>query len=77
MAIKADSYKNWCSENISPQSWYRIVLKSIDVIRDSGLALKELEEPNPDLVLPEPVFVALNQALDDLYQLKIEEGMLA
>lgn len=74
--VKAINYKNWCVENISPQSWSRIVLKSIPEIRSSGLDLKDLENPTDKLELDDTIMDALNKALDDLYQLKIEGGVL-
>ena len=76
MAIKAESYKNWCTENISPQSWARILLKSLDVVRAEGLTLKQMENPGPELDLPEDLLEALNQALEEIYQTKIEESLL-
>ncbi len=76
MAIKAESYKNWCVDNISPQSWTRIVLRSLDVIRSEGLTLKELENPEINLSLSPNIVAALNKALEELYETKVEEELL-
>ena len=53
MAAKASSFKNWCTENISPQSWTRICLKRVDDIRGKGYTLKEMEDLNPDIEIDE------------------------
>jgi len=73
---KAIKFKNWCTQNISPQAWSRIVLKSIVEIRAAELNLDEVDNPNPNLELNESIMNALNQSLDDLYQLKIEAEVL-
>ena len=76
MAVKAESFKNWCSENISPQSWARIVLKSLEVVREEGLTLKKLEEPDPGLELSDRIVEALNNALEELYETRVEDNVL-
>lgn len=76
MAVKASNYKNWCTENISPQSWTRICLKCVNEVRAKGLTLKQMEEPNPDFDLDEDLFEALNNALAQLYELSVEESLL-
>ncbi len=77
MAIKASSFKNWCTENISPQSWTRICLKNVDNIRGKGLTLKEMEDLNPDIEIDEELVEALNAALSDLYEMTVDESLLA
>jgi len=76
MAVKAINFKNWCIENITPQSWSRLVLKSIDTIRSEGLSMKELENPSQDLVLSEALYSQLNRALNELYEMSIEQEAL-
>ncbi len=76
MAVKAINFKNWCVENITPQSWSRLVLKSIDTIRAEGLSMKELENPSQDLVLSESLYSQLNKALNELYEMSIEQESL-
>lgn len=73
---KAINFKNWCTQNISPQAWSRIVLKSITVIRAAGFDLGDVDNPNENFELDENIMNALNQALDDLYQMKIESEVL-
>lgn len=76
MEVKAKNYKNWCIENISPQSWTRITLKSLDAIRAAGYSLKDFENPGDDLIMNDMVLEAFNAKLLDLYQVTIEEGVL-
>ena len=74
--IKALSYKNWCVDNISPQCWPRILLKSLDIIRAQEIKLKEIESPDPDLSLNPELIDALNKALEELYETKVESSLL-
>lgn len=76
MAVKASSFKNWCTDNISPQSWTRICLKSTDIIRSKGLTLKDMEDLTTDIDLDTELLNALNAALDELYEMKVEESLL-
>lgn len=76
MEVKAKNYKQWCIENISPQSWTRITLKSLDAIRASGHSLKEFEEPDDKLMMSGDLLATYNAKLLDLYQVTIEEGVL-
>ena len=77
MAIKASSFKNWCTENISPQSWTRICLKRVDEIRGKGLTLKEMEDLSPDIEIDDELVEALNSALSELYEMTVDESLLA
>lgn len=76
MAVKAESFKNWCVENISPQCWPRVLLKSIDTVRAHGLNIKELENPPADLELSDDLLEVLNNSLNQIYDVQIEEGVL-
>ena len=76
MIIKASNYKNWCTENISPQSGTRIGLKCVDLLRSHGLSLKQMENPDPDFDLPEDLLEQLNEALMQLYELSVDESLL-
>lgn len=76
MAVKAINFKNWCIENISPQSWTRICLKCVDEVREKGYTLKEMEDLAVDIDLDTELLNALNKALDDLYEMEIEESLL-
>lgn len=76
MAIKASNYKNWCTENISPQAWTRIVLKCVSQVREKGLSLKEMEELNPDFELDPELMDALSEALAELYEMSVDESLL-
>ncbi len=78
MGVKASNFKQWCSENISPQSWTRICLKRVDELRDKGYTLKEMENLTPDVDLDDEMLESLNSALDELYEMKVgEEELLA
>lgn len=76
MAVKAINFKNWCIENISPQSWTRICLKCVDEVRKKGYSLKEMEELASEIDLDTELLNALNKALDELYEMEIEESLL-
>ena len=75
--VKASNFKTWCTDNISPQSWTRICLKNVDIIRSKGHTLKEMEDLTSDIDLDEELLEALNVALHELYELKVDESMLA
>jgi hypothetical protein len=76
MAVKATSFRNWCMDNISPQSWPRVLLKSIDALRVDGFQLKDLEDPSSDVILSPQLLEALSKALNEIYDIEIEEGLL-
>ena len=76
MAVKASNYKNWCTDNISPQSWTRICLKCVDQIRAKGHTLKEMEDLTTDIDLDTELLNALNKALEDLYETQVEVSLL-
>ena len=77
MAVKAISYKNWCEENISPQCWPRILLKSLDILRADGFQLKDLEQPTDEMVLSDQMIDSLSKALADIYDIQVGEEVLA
>ncbi|MEP0984183.1 hypothetical protein [Ekhidna sp.] len=77
MATKASSFKEWCTNNISPQSWTRICLRSVDAIRSKGHTLKEMEDLNPDVEMDDELMDQLNDALSELYDMKVDENVLA
>lgn len=74
--MKAIKIKNWCLENITPQSWSRIVLRTLPQLREHGLDLKEVENPDENLELSDEVMEIVEGAMDDLYQLKIDEEVM-
>lgn len=76
MAIKASNYKNWCVENISPQSWARIILRCITPLREKGISLSQIENADPDFELDPELLELLNQALAEIYDMKVEESLL-
>ncbi|MFY0605298.1 MAG: hypothetical protein JXR10_01200 [Cyclobacteriaceae bacterium] len=76
MAIKASSFKAWCTDNISPQSWTRICLRCVEEIRAKGYNLKQMEDLDPDVELDSELTTSLNNALNDLYELSVDESAL-
>ncbi len=73
---KASNFKAWCTENISPQSWTRICLKCLDIVRSKGYTLKEMEELNTDVELDSEFLEALNLALFEYYEMKVDVSEL-
>ena len=76
MTVKASNFKNWCTENISPQSWTRICLRCVDRVREKGYTLKQMEEVDPDFDLDVDLLEALTKALDELYEMSVDESLL-
>ncbi len=76
MAVKAKNFKNWCEENISPQSWKRVVLKSLDHIRKEGMSMKDFEEPSDSLELTGDLYVVFSASLKELYEVSIDQEVL-
>lgn len=77
MAVKASNFKSWCTQNISPQSWTRICLKNVDKIREKGHTLKAMEDLDPDIEIDEDLLDSLNSSLSDLYEMTVDEELLA
>ena len=75
--MKAIDYKNWCTDNITPQSWPRIVLKSIPELRDIGIDISGLQEPDDEYDLSDDVLSILNRWMGELYDLQVKEDMIA
>jgi len=76
MAVKASNFKNWCNENISPQSWTRICLKCLDQLRERGYNLKQMEALEEDFDLDAELLGSLNAALGELYEMSVDEELL-
>lgn len=76
MAIKASSFKRWCGENISPQSWTRICLKRVDELREKGYSLQEMEHLDPDIDVDDEMLADLNSALNELYEMQVDKSQL-
>ena len=75
--VKAINFKNWCSDNITPQSWPRIVLRAVPELRTLGVDTKGLQDPDDSLTLDDDAVAVLNKWLDELYQTRIEDGTIA
>lgn len=77
MAVKASNFKSWCTDNISPQSWTRICLKCVDELRNKGYSLQQMEDLDPDIELDEDTLKCLNEALNEYYEMSVDESLLA
>ncbi len=75
--VKALKFKNWCEDNISPQAWSRIVLKSLPEVRDRGITLNQLDQPNDTFELDEEIVQILQRCLDEIYQMKVAEEAIS
>jgi len=75
--VKAINFKNWCSENITPQAWPRVVLRAVPELRELGVDTKGLQDPAEDMTINEEAVGILNRWLSDLYQVTVEEASLA
>lgn len=76
MEVKASNFKNWCTKNISPQSWTRICLKCVDEIRAKGYKLKEMEDLDVEIYIDDDLLKSLNIALSEYYAIKVNEESL-
>lgn len=75
--MKAINYKNWCIDNITPQSWPRIVLKSIPELREIGVDVSGLQDPTDDMELSDEALSILNKWMDELYELQVKADKIA
>ncbi|MEM9324541.1 MAG: hypothetical protein AAGA85_02750 [Bacteroidota bacterium] len=75
--VKAINFKNWCSENITPQAWPRVVLRAVPELRELGVDTKGLQNPEDDMMIDEDAVAILNKWLDELYQTKAQAASLA
>ena len=75
--VKAINFKNWCSANITPQAWPRVVLRAVPELRELGVDTKGLQDPDDNMTIDEEAVAILNKWLSDLYQVTVEEGALA
>ena len=74
--VKATNFKNWCTENITPQSWPRIILKAIPELREKGVDTAGLQEPDDSIMLSEDIIEILNKWLTELYDVQVKEEVL-
>ncbi|MFY0686825.1 MAG: hypothetical protein JXQ90_06650 [Cyclobacteriaceae bacterium] len=49
----------------------------MSAIKDAGYSLKEFENANESLVIPQNLLEAFNATLSELYDMQIEEGVLS
>ena len=66
MKLKILILKDWCTKNITPLAWQRIVLKILPQLRENGFDLYELENPSEELHFGEAEFDLFTQTLKKL-----------
>jgi hypothetical protein len=71
MKCNASLLKSWCDENITPMAWQRIVMKALPKLREKGLSLGNVENPDANLVLDEELSEVIKVILQELYQTDI------
>ncbi len=64
-------------KNITPQSWPRIVLKSIPELREKGVDTTGLQDPDDSVVLNEDTVNVLNKWLAELYDIRVGEEVIS
>ena len=76
MKIKVVILKNWCTKNITPLAWQRIVLKVLPELRESGFELNQLEEPTPDMQFGDKEFELFTRSLDTVYKISFPKEVI-
>lgn len=70
MKVSAKKIQEWSNEVISSVAWQRIVLKALPQLREEGLELSDLMNPN-NLILSEKAFHIIASAIEELYQAEV------
>jgi len=68
--------KNWCTKNITPLAWQRIILKILPQLREKGFDLSELESPSEDRCFGEAEFDLFIQTLENMYGMVFPKEVL-
>ncbi|MFY0652481.1 MAG: hypothetical protein JXQ96_10630 [Cyclobacteriaceae bacterium] len=76
MNIKLIILKNWCSKNITPLAWQRIVLRALPQFREMGFELSDLENPADDRVFNEEEFGLFARTLESMYDITFPKEVL-
>jgi len=76
MKIKVLTLQNWCSENITPLAWQRIIIKVLPQLRERGFELDELESPSEDRVFQDAEFKIFEDALSTIYNMSFPKEVL-
>ena len=76
MKIRLIVLKNWCTKNISPLAWQRIILKVLPQLRDRGFELTVLENPAEDKVFGETEFLLFTKTLESMYGITFPKEVL-
>ena len=76
MKLKILILKNWCTKNITPLAWQRIVLKILPQLRENGFDLSELENPDEEMHFGEAEFGLFTQTLENMYGMTFPKKIL-
>ncbi|MEQ6120909.1 hypothetical protein [Reichenbachiella sp. MALMAid0571] len=76
MKLKILILKNWCTKNITPLAWQRIVLKILPQLREKGFDLSELENPSEERYFGEAEFGLFTQTLESMYGMTFPKEVL-
>lgn len=71
MNVKAIDFKKWCTDNISPLAWSRLVLNVLPELRQLGHNLSTIENPSENLTLGDQEMKALGKAMQALYEMEL------
>jgi len=72
MKIEALKIKAWCDNNLSPVAWQRIVVKVSAEFRGTGLTIKSLTSPEPDILLDDSQYQIFKAAIESTYDVELE-----
>jgi len=71
MKIKVVTLKNWCTKNITPLAWQRVIIKLLPQLRTRGFELNQLEEPPDELIFSDAELALVSDALNELYKISL------
>jgi hypothetical protein len=76
MKIKVVTLQAWCSKNITPLAWQRIVIKVLPQLRERGFELEELENPDPNRYFEDAEFKLFAESLNTIYNISFPKEVL-
>lgn len=69
--MQALKLKNWCDKHLSPVAWQRIVVKVSPEFRGSGLNIKNLTDPDDQIILSDQQFGIIKKAISETYSTEV------
>lgn len=70
MEISAKKIQEWCNGAISSLAWQRVVVKALPKLREQGLELSDLMNPD-GLMLSDKSFEIIASTIAELYQVEV------